>query len=72
MAMSDGAGVLGVRGAEEICCHESNIKKDTPKTAPEPESSCVCAHMCGCGDFCAMGCTEIFKNVCAGACMRPS
>ena len=33
MAMSDGAGVLGVRGAEEICCHESNIKKDEP----EPE-----------------------------------
>ena len=37
MAMSDGAGVLGVRGAEEICCHESNIKKDSPKTVPEPE-----------------------------------
>merc|ERR1712226_1277994 len=40
VAMSDGAGVLGVRGAEEICCHESDIKKDTPsppKKAPEPE-----------------------------------
>ena len=40
MAMSDGAGVLGVRGAEEICCHESDIKKDSPsppKPAPEPE-----------------------------------
>ena len=31
--MSDGAGVLGVRGAEEICCHESDIKKP----AAEPE-----------------------------------
>jgi len=40
VAMSDGAGVLGVRGAEEICCHESDIKKDAPsppKPAPEPE-----------------------------------
>ena len=40
MAMSDGAGVLGVRGAEEICCHESNIEKDAPspsEVAPEPE-----------------------------------
>ena len=32
--MSDGAGILGVRGAEEICCHESNIKK-TPVAEPE-------------------------------------
>jgi len=40
VAMSDGAGVLGVRGAEEICCHESDIKKDAPsppEPAPEPE-----------------------------------
>ena len=35
MAMSDGAGVLGVRGAEEICCHENNIKKNEPVEEPE-------------------------------------
>ena len=32
------------------------------------QCACVRAHTCKCGDFCAKGCGEIFKNKLVGAC----
>jgi hypothetical protein len=55
VAMSDGAGVLGVRGCEEICCHESNIKKDTP----EPEIKL-------CEDYASEGYNCVSAGQCEG------